>query len=166
MSRLSSWCRNNSAEAQHVALEAITTVDNIVRYQQRGNQSWNGLSGVSGRGSGSLQKPVDTSPYNIITLFLCHILLWTFATVTDEDQKQAVGKALRELEPISPNKPLYNITRKGLGLPENGSGSEETASESEGPDIFLKHAAKLMTRFGDWGASLNLALLLHWRSEM
>lgn len=167
MSRASTWCRIDASQAMEVVLEAIVITDRIVRYQWYRQEILQTVCNTAAKKADQTSsEPVDTSPYNIIALFLYNIMLWTFATVSSEDQKQAVASAINNSEDISVSKPLQHIMLKGLGLAEEGVSGEEPVTDAEGPDVFLKHAATLMTRFGDWGASLNLALLLHWRSEI
>lgn len=61
----------------------------------------------------------------------------------------------------------------GLGLGGDGDGAlsdPESKRPSdldprETPKIMFRSAAEMLARLGTWGASLNLALLLHKRSE-
>ena len=134
------WARKSPRVAESVAFDAVTTI-------------------ISLAPSRSLND--DSAPYSIITLFLCHIVLWVFATVSPHSERR------RLLESIGgdmdlPSNHFYDIVRKSMSL--NDASDESTRTEA--PKILFKSGAEMLTQLGTWGASLNLALLIHSRADM
>lgn len=160
ISRLATWVSVDPTRAKETVVEAVDTIQRILWFQQTRTRK---TDESAGGGEGS-----DTSPYNSITLFLSYVLLWGFATVATAEQRREVGDLLAGRGEEFRSRSLQRVVRIALGVPAepqagtSAAGGEETA----GPKVLFKHAAQVLTRLGDWGCSLNLALLLHWRSEM
>lgn len=157
MLRLSAWMNADPRKAEAAAIEAVNTIERILWFQKRQQP---GLKGA--------ERTVDASPYNIITLFLCYVLLWAVTTVARQEQthelRQALRDALLNREGAFRSRSLQQVMLAALNLQNDGLVHDNPGSGS--PKALFKHAAQVLTRFGDWGCSLNLALLLHWRSEM
>jgi hypothetical protein len=164
MARLSKWAAGSPERSNALAQETIVGISEITQ-----------------------QSGIDMAfPYSSITLFLCNVVLWVFATVSSESQRQQV-KTLSETRG-SPGLPQYLLDSLNTTLPVNSpgqtpgkpnfsadrpnsrcEGSVETLPQpdsQQGPKRILEEAAKYLSVFGDWGASLSLALLLHWRSKL
>lgn len=140
MSSLRTWARKSPQTAENVAFSAVKTV-------------------VSLAPNRNIHE--DSGPYSVITLFLCHVILWVFASVSPPSQKQQF------LDKIKANGELhsshfYGVLRSSLSLELNSSGS----TKSDEPKVLFKSGAEMLTQLGTWGASLNLALLIHRRAEM
>jgi hypothetical protein len=82
---LTKWARTSPEPAEHVVSHAIRTI--ILLDPGKDN------------GEGGTRN-TDTVPYSLITIFLCHIIVWAFAKVAASPQK------LRFLETISENREI------------------------------------------------------------
>jgi hypothetical protein len=155
--KLTRWARKSPQLAEQVVCHAIKTIIMLAPGKD------NGEGGI---------RNIDTAPYSLITIFLCHIVVWAFANVALQTQK------LRLFEMISRTPELRSTAfvttlQRSFGLDEyEGQPSKTTMQESEnqnGPGseaALFRSAAEMLTRLGTWGCSLNLALLLHKRAEM
>jgi hypothetical protein len=140
MSNLSRWAKKSPRIAQNVAFNAIKTI-------------------VSLAPNRSIHD--DSAPYSIITLFLCHVVLWVFANVSPQSEKeQLLHKVAENGELFSSH--FYRVLRSSMSLGTDNYGTRKT----EAPKILFKSGAEMLTQLGTWGASLNLALLIHRRAEM
>ena len=101
----------------------------------------------------------DTAPYSFITLFLCHVVIWAFARVSPREQKVDFLEMV-EKDDVMKSHPFMGVLRAGLGVDVEKEGG------NRGEKVLFKSAAEMLTRLGTWGASLNLALLVHRRAEM
>jgi hypothetical protein len=106
----------------------------------------------------------------IIAIFLCHVVVWIFASVASPLQKESLVSRLKENEKLW-NNPRIIALKQALeyhevtgGLIEEGGPRVPSRKDVLG-NIF-KSAAQSLTHLGTWGAALNLALLLHRRAEM
>jgi hypothetical protein len=134
MANLSNWAKRSPQHAQEVALNAANTIISLAPKK--------GMD--------------DTAPYSLITLFLCHVVLWAFAHVSPRERKVDFLEMVEKDEVMKSN-PFLDVLRAGLGVDERGSRGEKA---------LFRSAAEMLTRLGTWGASLNLALLVHRRAEM
>jgi hypothetical protein len=117
-------------------------------------------------------RNIDTAPYSLITIFLCHIVVWAFAKVASYSQKMEL------IDAISRNTELRSTIFFATLLRSFGSNrrirvlSKTTRQENEDQNgrgseaALFRSAAEMLTRLGTWGGALNLALLLHERAEM
>ncbi|RYO07029.1 hypothetical protein AA0121_g11880 [Alternaria tenuissima] len=87
-------------------------------------------------------------PYDIIGLFLCHVILWSFARATSPDQRLHIVQYLREKENMS--RSLVEVIEAGFSL-----------DDTNAPKLIFRHAIQSLVQLGTWGCSSNLALLLH-----
>ncbi|KAH8634166.1 hypothetical protein IG631_09566 [Alternaria alternata] len=87
-------------------------------------------------------------PYDIIGLFLCHVILWSLARATSPDQKLHTVQYLRDKESIS--RSLLEVIEAGFSL-----------DDTNAPKLIFRHAIQCLVQLGTWGCSSNLALLLH-----
>jgi hypothetical protein len=136
MANLSNWAKRSPQHAQEVALNAANTIVSLAPKK--------GMD--------------DTAPYSLITLFLCHVVLWAFARVSPRERKVDFLEMVEKDEAMKSN-PFLDVLRAGLGvdIEERGNRREK---------VLFRSAAEMLTRLGTWGASLNLALLVHRRAEM
>jgi hypothetical protein len=136
MANLSNWAKGSPQHAQEVALNAANTIISLAPKK--------GMD--------------DTAPYSLITLFLCHVVLWAFARVSPQELKVDFLEMVEKDEVMKSN-PFLDVLRAGLGvdIEERGNRVEK---------MLFRSAAEMLTRLGTWGASLNLALLVHRRAEM
>lgn len=98
-------------------------------------------------------------PYSLIGLFLAHVLLWGFAMTTSPESKQLLRQHVSQLSLTGP------IAGQLSSVLESSLSANPTPG-FDAPCSIFKHAAYSLTRLGTWGASLNMALLLHKRSEL
>ncbi|KUJ16637.1 uncharacterized protein LY89DRAFT_586564 [Mollisia scopiformis] len=142
MTNLSNWARRSPHIADQAAYNATKT---IVSLAPSNNLSDDGV------------RNVDTAPYSLIALFLCHIVLWAYATVAPREQKMRLLHSVMQ-HPALRISAFVVLLKRALGL----DGQEEDGE----PKLLFRSAAEMLTRLGTWGGSLNLALLLHRRAEM
>jgi len=64
-----------------------------------------------------------------------------------------------EKDEVMKSNPFLDVLRAGLGVDIEERGNR-------GEKMLFRSAAEMLTRLGTWGASLNLALLVHRRAEM
>jgi hypothetical protein len=84
-SKLTKWARTSPQLAKQVASHAIRTIILLAPGKD------NGEAGI---------RNTDTATYSLITIFLCHIIVWAFAKVATSPQK------LQFLETISENREI------------------------------------------------------------
>jgi hypothetical protein len=151
------WARKSPQLAEQVVSHAIKTIIMLAPGKD------NGEGGI---------RNIDTAPYSLITIFLCHIVVWAFAKVAPYSQKSELIEAiLRNTELRSTA--LFATLQRSFGFDRrNGKLSKTTRQENESQNghgseaALFRSAAEMLTRLGTWGGSLNLALLLHERAEM
>lgn len=74
------------------------------------------------------------------------------------------------LEDVGGNEALrsshfYGVLKSVMSI-ETPSGQPDSSTKGDAPKLLFKSAAEMLTQLGTWGASLNLALLIHRRAEM
>jgi len=67
--------------------------------QRVGNEIWN----------------TDTAPYSLITVFLCHVVLWVFASVSPQEMKMQLLDILTHDDDISSSWFMV-VLKRGLEL--------------------------------------------------
>jgi hypothetical protein len=105
-----------------------------------------------------------------IAIFLCHVVVWIFASVSSPLQKESLAARLRENEELWSSGQIVAL-RQALEYREEsggsrGDGGSHFLSKKDVLGNIFKSAAQSLTHLGTWGAALNLALLLHRRAEM
>jgi hypothetical protein len=103
----------------------------------------------------------DSAPYSIVTLFLCHVILWAFVNVSAASQRQQLLDRVAENKDLHSSR-FFNVLKNSLWLGTDDVGERNT----DAPKLLFKSGAEMLTQLGTWGASLNLALLIHRRAEM
>lgn len=96
----------------------------------------------------------ESDPYDVIGLFLCHVVLWCFAHAASQDQKLLMVQRLRGNRDIS--SAILEVIEAGftrVGI--------QDGTTLDAPQLIFKHAIQSLVQLGTWGASSNLALLLH-----
>lgn len=149
IANLTHWAARSSRLATDTTFDAVKT---IVRLTP--NKELNGSFHV-----------LDTGPYGIITLFLCHVVVWAFASVSTRDQKMHLLQYIEEDNEVR-RSDTYGVLHGVLGDRRERDTTLPCEHEKTQKKILFKCAAEKLTKFEIWGASLNLALLLHHRSEM
>lgn len=96
----------------------------------------------------------ESDPHDIIGLFLCHVVIWSIANTATSYQKDQAFRTLCHSSNISSS--LLEVVEAGFS-PSGADGS----IEFDAPQLIFRHAIHALVRLGDWGASANLALLLH-----
>lgn len=142
LSNLSNWARRSPHIADQVAYNATKTIVSLAPSQILSDD------GI---------RNVDTAPYSLIAIFLCHIVLWAYATVTAREQRMRLLDNVMQ-HPVLGKSNFVVLLKRAMGL----DGNEEDGE----PKLLFRSAAEMLTRLGTWGGSLNLALLLHRRAEM
>lgn len=94
------------------------------------------------------------APYNEVATFLSHVLLWVFVTTAPPTQHQQL---LEKLRCSGKDASLVSVLETAISP---GDGQHKPR-----PYFILKHAAHSLAKMGTWGCALNMALLLHRRSE-
>jgi hypothetical protein len=149
LANLTDWASKSPLIAKEVAYNAVKT---IVSLAPRPNFSCED------------DPMTDSAPYSVIALFLCHIVLWIFVRVSPRSQKHQLLEDVARNEALR-SSPFFEILRTSLSLDERGASSSGSSS-NEASKLLFKSAAETLTQLGTWGASLNLALLLHRRAEL
>lgn len=94
----------------------------------------------------------ESGPYDLIGLFLCHIIIWAFAHAMPLSQKDTVIRGLPGKKAI-----LHSV----LEVVEAGFLQDRIDDAVRAPQLIFRHAIQSLVHLGTWGASANLALLLH-----
>ncbi len=119
----------------------------------------------------NLTSPVGPSASEqlIITTFLCHVIVWIYASIASTSQKKRLLDRWAQDEVLWKSSQIASL-RKGLEVDADndvgGSEAVPNASKSDRLRGIFRSAAECLTQLGTWGAALNLALLLQRRSEM
>jgi hypothetical protein len=114
----------------------------------------------------------DTGPFGIVTLFISHMVLWAFMSVARQAQKIELmrmaesDEALKEAAILIVIKRIIGPVTEPVPSPPQSIGSYANAISGASPMLVFRNAADVLTRMGTWGASLNMALLLHFRATM
>jgi hypothetical protein len=101
-----------------------------------------------------LNNRAESDPYDMIGLFLSHVIVWSFAHTASSHQKESIIKTLREHPEILPT--VLEVIQAGFGCSETAE-----ATTFDVPQLIFRHAIQSLVQLGTWGASQNLALLLH-----
>ncbi|RDW80404.1 hypothetical protein BP5796_05102 [Coleophoma crateriformis] len=157
MTNLTKWTTENPQKAEEVAHNAVKIIVFLNSKRERYEED---------------AYLTDTVPYNLITIFLCHVVLWAYANVATPASK------LHLLETVAANEVLHSspfFATLANGLSEDQSSAVDRVQHTNGatktpgsdfPRLLFKSAAEMLAQFATWGAALNLALLLHNRAEM
>ncbi|KAF1926887.1 uncharacterized protein M421DRAFT_422130 [Didymella exigua CBS 183.55] len=95
----------------------------------------------------------ESGPYDLIGLFLCHIVIWSFAHVATLHQKEVMFLQLQGSQ---------NILQSVLEVFEAGFLRRGKVDGTiDAPQLIFRHAIQSLVQLGTWGASSNLALLLY-----
>jgi len=154
VSSLTAWARRDPFLSEQVALNAVKTI--VLLAPRKSGESGDNIDMIGQAGV----RDIDTAQYGIITVFLCHVVLWVFSGVSPIDKKQRLLDLLGRDREVRTSW-FMSVLERGLGV----SGTDGNFAE-DAPKILFRSAAEMLTRLGTWGASLNLALLMHKRSEM
>ncbi|KAG4442787.1 hypothetical protein IFR05_001733 [Cadophora sp. M221] len=138
ISSLSSWARSSPNNAEEVALRAVRAIMSLSPPENPVGQ-------------------IDTAPYSLIAVFLCHVILWVFVSFSTTEQKLHLLQHL-ELDSELGWSSFLSLLRNDLEVDE-GDGKVYKK-------VLFRSGAEMLTRLGTWGGSLNLALLLQRRAEM
>jgi hypothetical protein len=158
--KLTKWARKTPHLAEQVVCHAIKTILMLAP----GEDHMEG--GI---------RNIDTAPYSLITIFLCHIVVWAFANVAIQSQKvQLLDVVSKSMDVRST--PFFATLKRSLGFDGNAAqrmrmtGQEHEDQNEQNStaaaNLLFRSAAEKMIRLGTWGAALNLAQLLHERAEM
>lgn len=132
MDHLQDWCENCSTEACLVVEAAAACITYI------------------------MTRDLDIAPYDIIAQFLCHLALWIFAIAAPISAQDTMIKRLQVMPQVSDEVRAF-IKAGFVKIPAE---SREIPHGGE-PQLILRHAIQVLAKLGTWGASSNLALLLH-----
>ncbi|OAL51620.1 hypothetical protein IQ07DRAFT_678792 [Pyrenochaeta sp. DS3sAY3a] len=136
MDRLRIWTVRHFDQACLVVKEAAACISTIMSYHEESN------------------------PYSLIGLFLSHIAIWAFANVATAEQRLDVFWVLQESSVVSSH--VREFIKAGFAIA--GSAADTESSCSLESKLIFKHAIQVLVQ-GSWGASSNLALLLHLQGE-
>ena len=100
-----------------------------------------------------MSNPSESDPYDIIGLFLCHVIVWSFAQTASSRQKEVFIETLQKQQRVLPT--VLEVIQAGFSC----GGIEDTTLDA--PQLIFRHAIQSLVQLGTWGASSNLALLLH-----
>ncbi|KAE9371442.1 hypothetical protein N431DRAFT_410158 [Stipitochalara longipes BDJ] len=157
--KLTKWARRSPQLAEQAVCHAIKTIVMLAPGK-------NGKGGI---------RNIDTAPYSLITIFLCHIVVWAFANVASDSQK------LQLFDIVSQNVELrstafFATLQRSLWVEgdwahalrkEVQEGDDQIEQDSAAAaNLLFRSAAEMLIRLGTWGGALNLALLLRERAEM
>lgn len=101
-----------------------------------------------------LNNTGESDPYEIVGVFLCHVVIWSLAHAAPSHQKIFMLQLLRNNEAILPS--IIEVIEAGF-LQDNAT----EVMVPEAPQLVFRHAIQILVQQGTWGASANLALLLH-----
>lgn len=149
-SRFSKWFSRNPEATRDLVSTSLRAIENL--YQAFSDEVTLSVSQDEVRS----WSASTLSPYSSIYVFLTYLFLYACGSAMPSQQKERLYASLLAdgtcdtrnviLEPIL------------AVLCSNQTGKSDT-------DI-LKSAAQTLGRFGNWGCSTNLALLLSWRSRL
>lgn len=154
--KLTKWAYKSPRVAEQVVFHAIRTI--IMLAPGKDNEE----GGI---------RDIDTAPYDLITIFLCHVVVWAFAKVASHTQKLQLCDMISR-SPDLRSTAFFTTLRRSLGVegheprPSKGTGEEKEGHGQGSEAALFRSAAEMLTRLGTWGAALNLALLLQERAEM
>lgn len=109
-----------------------------------------------------MEDDAESAPYDIITLFLCRLSLWIIANAASNAQKETFATKLRDNPLTSVN--VCTFIEAGFAI-RNETGHSTTLAK-DNLQLILRHAVQVLVQLGTWGASSNLALLLHLHPGM
>lgn len=156
---LTLWARRDPFLAEEVAFNAVKTIG-ILAPQSKGSdrQTINTtVREIDRQTINTTIRDIDTAQYGIVTVFLCHVVLWVFSTVSPEARKSHLRERLARDAEVTGGFGFMDVMNSALN---------DHNREGDSPKVLFRSAAEMLTRLGTWGASLNMALLLHKRSEM
>lgn len=142
--RFSTWLENDFSSFSNAAAEAI----DILRPYYSANED------VTVRKNPAISA---TAPYSSIVVFLAHTLLYSCSTVANTDQKRMLFDHITTSAQLSSTDSIYSLLDLAFG--------QESGKDPSGRPV-LRRGAELLFKCETWACSLNLALLLHWRSRM
>lgn len=161
--KLTKWASKSPQLAEQVVCHAIETI--IILAPGKDN------------GEGGIRN-IDTAPYSLITIFLCHIVVWAFANVASHSQKLQLFNGISgnvELQSTA----FFTTLQRSFGLDGRAARHQQPlkTTRREGEDqnehsptaaanLLFRSSAEMLIRLGTWGGALNLAQLLHERAEM
>lgn len=95
----------------------------------------------------------ESGPYDLIGLFLCHVVVWALAHAMPPSQKDKMVRQLQINKAILPS--VMEVVEAGFVQ------DDRTENSSQASQLIFRHAVQALVQLGTWGASSNLALLLH-----
>ncbi|KAL3427196.1 alpha-L-rhamnosidase (RhaA is able to hydrolyze alpha-1) [Phlyctema vagabunda] len=150
MINLNKWAAEAPRKAAIVAYNAVKTIVSLTSKQSRFDDDAH-LTG--------------TIPYNLITIFLCHVVLWAFVSASNDSQKSQLLQILCTDQEVCSSS-FFSTLKRGLSSQDRDPEIVDSLTISEFQRFIFKSAAEMLAQFATWGAALNLALLLHNRAEM
>ncbi|KAF7196343.1 Nicotinate catabolism cluster-specific transcription factor [Pseudocercospora fuligena] len=141
----SRWLTRDQMSSHEAVCETITA---LTRHY---GGSGNGIERTK-RSSGSA-----SAPYSSIYVFLAHAFLYACSSAASTEQRANIfGHVMSETQ-IDNDAPIFELLAAAFGS------TSETGAIGK---AVLRLGAQLLARFDHWACSLNLALLLHWRSKL
>ncbi|KAF7903470.1 uncharacterized protein EAF01_006519 [Botrytis porri] len=164
LERLRLWAKEDPELAIDVAVRAAVA---IMESNKNLNVDVTGQEKESAVAKETKSDMIDTGVYGASLLMMTHVILWAFAQVADNNQKDGLMKRLRGHKNTA-NDAFLEILGSELMDEED---SEELPGNGKGVDpgrpkrSLFKSAADTLMRFGTWGVALDMAMLLRFRAE-
>ncbi|QSZ34342.1 hypothetical protein DSL72_005933 [Monilinia vaccinii-corymbosi] len=177
LERLKLWAREDYESAVDVAVQAAEAIMEVSRdvmgteIPSRGI----GVDETSGAIRGGM---IGTGVYGAVLLMMSHVVLWAFARVADQRQKEhLMGRLQAYRTPdsgfldtlrheLAAHDDLHAAATSGIAYESvQDSGAKDQRNTGRPSRALFRSAAETLTKFGTWGAALDMALLLHLRAE-
>ncbi|TVY44955.1 Oocyte zinc finger protein [Lachnellula occidentalis] len=150
MTKLTNFAQKSPRVAEQAAYNAVRAIVSLTH--------------TKGTDEDDIQN-TDIAPYSIITLFLSHVVLWLFAKVCPREQKSVLLGIVGDNEVLR-SSAFFAVLQRAFALGDDEDDVAGKMNSKDAPNILFKFGAEMLTRLGTWGASLNLALMIHQRAEM
>ena len=87
-----------------------------------------------------------------------------FANVCPREQKSVLLGMVGDNEVLR-SSAFFAVLQRAMALGDE-DGVAGKMNNKDAPNILFKFGAEMLTRVGTWGASLNMALMIHQRAEI
>lgn len=146
-SRFSAWLARDSPLAHTIICD---TVAQLTHYHF--NAATEKSRSVGG------DAPSVSAPYSSVHVFLAYAFLYACSLVTSPEQKAAIYEYVSRAQTVCDRTACHDLLEMAFS-------QSAAANKTPGREV-LRSGAEVLSKFRNWACSLNLALLLHWRSKL
>ncbi|CAG8974626.1 hypothetical protein HYALB_00009803 [Hymenoscyphus albidus] len=157
IAKLKAWARDDPYKAENCAFNAVRAIVAFTSEVRPGG--------------------TETTPDIIITVFLCHLVIWIFSTLSERPSYKRFMGMVRD-GGLGSTVFCRDVLSRVEGLDDELERSERGGMDSKRREearekverrkrkLVLEHGTQVCTRLGTWGAALNVAMLLQKRADM